>query len=140
MRVLVAHDGSSQASKALDLAIEISGRFGGRLDIVTVIPDLCLASEELSPEECEMVAGSLATEAKGQMRKVSESLGAKGLQAEIVIKTGRPVEGIVEAAKELQADLIVVGSHGKHGAARMFLGSVSSRVAEMATVNTLIVK
>ena len=140
MNVLVAHDGSVQASKALDVAIQISGKFGGKLDIVTVVPDLCLASEELSSEECEMVATSLATEAKGQMKKVAESMGAKGLKAEIVIKNGRPAEGIVEAARELKSELIVVGSHGKHGAAKMFLGSVSSRVAEMADVNTLIVK
>jgi nucleotide-binding universal stress UspA family protein len=122
MNVLVAHDGSVQAAKALDVAIQISGKFGGKLDIVTVVPDLCLASEELSSEECDMVASSLATEAKGQ------------------IKNGRPAEGIVEAAKELKSELIVVGSHGKHGAAKMFLGSVSSRVAEMADVSTLIVK
>lgn len=140
MNVLVAHDGSIQADKALGVAIQISGKFGGRLDIVTVVPDLCLASEELSSEECEMVASSLATEARGQMRKVAESLGAKGLAAQIVIKNGRPAEGIVEAAKELNSELIVVGSHGKHGAAKMFLGSVSSRVAEMADMNTLIVK
>lgn len=140
MNVLVAHDGSTQAAKALDVAIQIAGKFGGRLDIVTVVADLCLASEELSAEECDLVANSLATEAKGQMRKVSESLAAKGLKAEIIIKNGRPAEGIVEAARDLKSELIVVGSHGKHGAARMFLGSVSSRVAEMADVNTLIVK
>lgn len=140
MNVLVAHDGSPHASKALDVAIQIAGKFGGKLDIVTVVPDLCLATEELSSEECDMVANSLNTEARGQMKKVSEALAAKGLKVDIVIKNGRPAEGIVEAARELKAGLVVVGSHGRHGAAKMFLGSVSSRVAEMADVNTLIVK
>nr|WP_243366801.1 universal stress protein [Fundidesulfovibrio soli] len=140
MNVLVAHDGSVQAAKALDVAIRIAGGLGGKVDIVTVVPDLCLATEELSNEDCDLVASSLNTEARGLMKKVSDALASKGIKAEIVIKNGRPAEAIVEAARELKSELIVVGSHGKHGAAKMFLGSVSSRVAGLADVNTLIVK
>jgi len=140
MNVLVAHDGSPQASKALDQGAMIAAKFGGKLDIVTVVPDLCLSSEELSPEDCSLVANSLAVEARGQMKKVSEALAAKGIKAEIIIKNGRPADKIVEAARETQAGLIVVGSVGRHGAAKMFMGSVSSKVAEHAGVNVLIVK
>lgn len=140
MNVLVAHDGSPQAGKALDEAAKIAAKFGGRLDIVTVVPDLCLSSEELSSEDCDMVAASLAAEARGQMRKVSESLAARGVKAEIITKTGRPAEKIAEAAAETKADLVVVGSTGRHGAAKMLLGSVSARVAEHAGANVLIVK
>ncbi len=140
MNVLVAHDGSPEASKALDAAAEIAVKLGGRLDIVTVIPDLCLSSEELTTEECDLVASSLATETKGQMRKVAEALAAKGLSAEIIVKTGRPSAMILEAAGEVKADLIVVGSVGRHGAARMLMGSVSSKVAEHSAVSVLIVK
>lgn len=140
MNVLVAHDGSPQAAKALDEAARIAAKFGGRLDIVTVVPDLCLSSEELSSEDCDTVAASLAAEARGQMRKVSQSLEAKGIKAGIITKTGRPAEMIAEAATETGADLVVVGSTGRHGAARLILGSVSSGVAQYAGVNVLIVK
>ena len=140
MNVLVAHDGSPQASKALDVASQMAAKFGGKLDIVTVVPDLCLSTEELSEEECDLVANSLATEARGQMKKVSEALAAKGIKAEMIIKNGRPAEKIVEAAKDVKADMIVLGSFGKHGAMKMFLGSVSSKVAEYAEANVLIVK
>jgi len=140
MNVLVAHDGSAQSDKALDAAVALVASTGGALRIVSVVPDLCLSTEELSEQECDMVAGSMASEARGRMNKVAKALEDRSVKAEIVIKSGRPAEGIVEAAEEAGAGLIVVGSQGRHGAARLFLGSVSSRVAEMATCNVLIVK
>jgi nucleotide-binding universal stress UspA family protein len=140
MKILVAHDGSPQADKALETAVRMASGLGGTVDVVTVVQDLCLSTEEISLKDCEAVDASLAAEARGRMKKVSDALAAKGVAATMVVKNGRPAEGIVEAAGELGSDLIVVGSHGRHGAARMLLGSVSSRVAALAGVNTLIVK
>ncbi|WP_243310412.1 universal stress protein [Fundidesulfovibrio agrisoli] len=140
MNVLVAHDGSALADKALEAGAKLAAAGGGSLTIVTVVPDLCLSTEELSEQECDVVAGSLAAEARGRMERVSKALEAASVKAGIVIKYGRPAESIVEAAAEAGAGLIVVGSQGKHGAAKLLLGSVSSRVAELAACNVLIVK
>ena len=74
------------------------------------------------------------------MRKVQARLTEKGITAELVVKEGRPADGILDAADEVDADLIIVGSTGKHGALRMLMGSVSSRVAEYSTRSVLIVK
>ena len=74
------------------------------------------------------------------MRKVTARLAAKGIAAELVVKDGRPADAILDAADEVDADLIVIGSTGKHGALRMLMGSVSSRVAEYSTRSVLIVK
>ncbi|GFK93223.1 TRAP-T-associated universal stress protein TeaD [Fundidesulfovibrio magnetotacticus] len=140
MQVLVAHDGSPQAGKALEEAARIASKFSGGITIVTVAPDVCMGSEELSPEECSLVARSLSAEAEARARKAAQSLKAKGIEAQVLVRAGRPPEQIVEAARETGADLIVIGSVGRHGAARLLLGSVSSRVAELADVNVLIVK
>ncbi|WP_243368105.1 universal stress protein [Fundidesulfovibrio soli] len=140
MNVLVAHDGSALADKALEAGADLAAASGGVLTIVTVVPDLCLSTEELSEQECDVVAGSLAAEARGRMAKVSNALDTSSVKAGVVIKYGRPAECIVEAAAEAGAGLIVVGSQGKHGAAKLLLGSVSSRVAELAACNVLIVK
>ena len=140
MKILVAHDGSPKADQALDAAADIAGKFGGSVVIVNVVPDLCLSSEEIGPEGCALVTRSLSDEADGAMRKVKARLAEKGLVAELVIKDGRPADAILDAADEADVDLIVIGSTGKHGALRMLMGSVSSRVAEYSTRSVLIVK
>lgn len=140
MKILVAHDGSTQADKALDVAVGIAGKSGGSVVLVNVVPDLCLASEEIGMETCELVSRSLADEAERSMRKVMARMAEKGVAATLAIKHGRPADAILEVADEIAADLIVIGSTGKHGALRMLLGSVSSRVAEYSTRSVFIVK
>ena len=94
MKILVAHDGSPKADKALETAAEIAGKFGGSLVVVSVVPDLCLSSEEIGAEGCELVSRSLSEEAGGAMRKVKSWLSDKGLAAELLVKEGRPADGI----------------------------------------------
>ena len=138
MRILVAHDGSAQADKALHEASRMAEKLGAEITIMTVAPDLCLT--EVSDSECTLITDSLFSEAEGAMKKVTNQLAAKGLKAGIVIKHGHPAEEILDAAKVIGADLIVVGSHGRHGATRFFLGSVSSKIVEHATCHVLVIK
>lgn len=140
MKILVPHDGSEQSNKALATAGEMVAKMGGVIKVVSVTADLCLSSEELKQDQCDMIESSLAAETRGAMNKVNDFLGKKGMQAEIIVKAGRPAETIVETADELGSDLIVIGSTGKHGARKFFLGSVSEKVAAYAKCNVLIVK
>lgn len=138
MKILVAHDGSEQANKALKEAAAIAGKTGASLSIVSVVPDLCLT--EVSANECKAITESLHSDAKGSMKKVTDEITAKGIKAEVLIKEGHPAEKIIDTAKEIGADMIVVGSHGKHGAKRFLLGSVSSKVVEHAPCHVLVIK
>lgn len=56
------------------------------------------------------------------------------------MEVGHPSERILAAAKEAAADAIVLGSRGLSGIAEFFLGSVSSKIAQYATIPVLIVK
>ena len=138
MKILVAHDGSAQADKALHEASRLAEKLGADITIMTVAPDLCLT--EISDSECQLISQSLFSEAESAMKKVTGELALQGLKAEIVIKDGHPAEKILETATEIGADMIVVGSHGRHGAKRLFLGSVSSKIVEHATCHVLIIK
>jgi len=138
MKILVAHDGSAHADKALQEASEIAEKMGAEITIITVAPDLCLT--EVSDSECKLITESLFSEAENSMKKVTAELAAKGIKAEIVIKDGHPAEKILDTAKEIGADLIVVGSHGRHGAKKFFLGSVSAKIVEHATCHVLVIK
>lgn len=138
MKILVAHDGSAHADKALQEAGRIAAQMGAQITIITVAPDMCLT--EVSDSECQQITESLYSEAEGSMKKVTADLSAKGITADIVIKDGHPAEKIIDTAEEIGADLIVVGSHGRHGAKRFFLGSVSAKVVEHASCNVLVIK
>src|ERR1700722_3731216 len=65
---------------------------------------------------------------------------SKGLEAESILRTGNPYEEIVNAAKQIGADLIVIGSHGYTGLSRLLLGSTADRVLQYAPCPVLVVK
>ncbi len=140
MNILVAHDGSEHSSKALNQAAALAEKFQGSLNILAVVPDLCLSTEEIGPGECELISKTLDAETQGVMNKVIAGLAAKGLSARLIIRQGRTLDQILDTAEEVGADLIVVGSKGRHGAGRFLMGSVSSKVAEYSKRNVLIVK
>lgn len=78
---------------------------------------------------------------KGRSSLVTGQIGAKGLKTETVLRVGKPYEEIVDAAKELGADLIVIGSHGYSGVGRLLLlGSNAERVVRYAPCAVLVVK
>jgi nucleotide-binding universal stress UspA family protein len=64
---------------------------------------------------------------------------AEGIEALPLLLEGFPDEAIVEAARERHVDLVVVGTHGRRGAARLFLGSVAARVTATAPCPVLTV-
>lgn len=140
MNIIVAYDGSPDADKALDEAVRLAGAFGGSLRIVAVAPDLCLSSEEVPAEQCDLAAAALAKDAQASLALAASRLKGADVKAELDLKSGNPAEAIVLAAEEARADLVVIGSRGRRGATRFLLGSVSSRVAEYAPCNVLIVK
>ena len=140
MKILLAHDGSEYAEKALERAAGIVRMTNAQLTVVAVTPDLCFPTAELSMDECDAMAKAFARDTEKVLKKVVDTLAAKGLTATTVIESGHVVDKILETAKSTGADLIVLGSRGRHGATKLFLGSISSKVAEHATCDVLIVK
>jgi universal stress protein A len=70
---------------------------------------------------------------------VAEAAGM-GIQADRAVEAGFPEEAIVQAARDFDADLIVMGTHGRRGVSRMFLGSVAARVVATAPCPVLTVR
>lgn len=140
MNILVAHDGSEHSNKALHEAALLASKFGAHLAILAVVPDLCLSTEEIGPGECEIISRTLDAETQAVMNKVIAGLTAQGLSARLIIRQGRTLDQILDTSEEVDADLVVVGSKGRHGAGRFLMGSVSSKVAEYSKRNVLIVK
>lgn len=140
MKILLAYDGSEFSEKALDRTITIAGKTQAEVDVISVAADLCLPMAELSVDQCRDMTGAVEREAKKALEAASGKLAANSITSRAFVGTGDPVDEILKAAESAGTDLIIVGSRGRSGAKRIFLGSVSAKVAEHAKCDVLIVK
>jgi nucleotide-binding universal stress UspA family protein len=137
-KILVAHDGSKLSDKALKKAVEIAAAFDASVVVLSVIPDLYLT--ELSDMDRERIMTALRDETNLAMEKVRVSLSGKSMDTKTIIRQGSAAEKILETAQKMKTDLLVLGSHGRHGAKKFLLGSVSSKIVDYAKCPVLVMK
>lgn len=122
--LLVATDGSDDATHAIDTAIDIGGRFGTAIHGLYVI--------DSAVTQNQMIDEALQREGERALEILEERVSAEGLDVTTTAKRGNPHEEIGAYAAEEDIDLIVLGSHGKGALERTFLGSVSERTIRTA--------
>jgi nucleotide-binding universal stress UspA family protein len=140
-RILVATDFSEASAPAVELAVELAKSSGAQLLATHVyeepsLPELSFAHVKLY-EEFEH---KIKTEAARRLGEISKRARAAGVETEELLVGGFSDEAIVQAARESKADLIVIGTHGRRGANRFFLGSVAARVIATAPCPVLTVR
>lgn len=138
MKILLAYDGSEASKKALKKALDMAVKEKAELTILTVTEPVCPVS--ITDKECSMLDQSLRNETKNLLETLKAELTKVTLKVKTVVKEGQPAEEIIRYAKENRMDLVVTGSHGRHGAKKFFLGSVSLRVAERAPCSVYIAR
>lgn len=137
--ILVPTDFGDAARHALKLALGLAALNGAKVTILhtTWLPPSAYAAYAEGvfwPTE-EMAKG--ATMELEDTRKKASHVYAN---VEATMVTGEPWEKILEVAKEVGADLIVMGTHGRRGVARAFIGSVAEKVVRLATVPVLVAR
>ena len=130
--IVVGADGSATARRAVEAAADLASLHGGTLHIVSA------SSAEHRPNRSE-VGGYLdpAHPAEPVLASLSDIARERGLDPIIHPASGTPADAVVAVAKEVDADLIVVGNKGMKGALRV-LGSVPNTVAHNAPCSVLI--
>jgi nucleotide-binding universal stress UspA family protein len=132
-RIMLATDGSEYSEGAVRVAIEMSRRHNAKL--------LILSIAIYSPEYASLVPDleEIATEkAQAIVKKTVEQ--AQGTNYEVVVKLANdPYRGIVEAAEEQRADIIVMGRRGRRGLARLMVGDATAKVVGGAPCAVLVV-
>lgn len=135
-RILVATDFSAQARNALEWARSLADAFGAKLVLFHVIDLFSLA--EMG---CVMEGGTDPLPLlREQAHRCMGELKALVPDAETVIREASPRPTIVEAARELNCQLIVMGTHGRSGLAHLLLGSVAEYVVRTSSVPVLTVR
>jgi nucleotide-binding universal stress UspA family protein len=136
-KILMAHDGSKSSNKALKKAFEIAAKFEAVITVISVIPELYLT------ELMEIDRARILETLTGETTLIMENIKASAIDLKPIktlIRQGNPAAEILAAATKIKADLIITGSHGRHGAERFMLGSVSSKIVEYADCSVLVVK
>jgi nucleotide-binding universal stress UspA family protein len=145
-KILVATDGSKTAQKAAAYAVDLSKQLNASILVLSVIDKRSLISQTVPASATEThimepTEDYLRQMAERYATEIVERCDRKGVQSQVVITTGHPVEEIVKRAEKLKADLIVMGSHGRSAMAAAVLGSVAYGVVHKDTkVPVLIVR
>ncbi|MGD9998445.1 MAG: universal stress protein [Ilumatobacteraceae bacterium] len=142
--VVVATDGSETSTGAAAFAHDVLPD-GADIHLVTVVPPRLdpmetstgFAGSLLSDEEADRDFAGGVVEGDAALASTARALGPQPYDQQVLI-ADRPEDAICEAALALDADLIVVGSHGA-GLSTLALGSVSKHVVEHAPCRVLIV-
>lgn len=138
--VLAATDGSKHGNKAVEEAIIIAKRCGACLTIVSSIAADDLVELEDAGLFLKDIAGQMVAAMEKNISELKELALKEGVKAEGFVLSGNPAEAITNTAKENNADLIVVGSHGRTGLDRLLMGSVTERVIGLSSCAVLVVK
>ncbi|NLA38364.1 MAG: universal stress protein [Methanomicrobiales archaeon] len=143
--LLVAVDGSLISRQALEEALGVARAMQASMHAVHVIqtdvyPAMIPGSFEPPDIARQAVLDSLEREADEILADTERQAAAVGIHITLHKRLGHPGAEITALAKELAADLTVVGSHGRGRLDRLFLGSVSSYVVDNARSTVMVVR
>ncbi len=145
-KIIAATDFSEDSDLALGYAEEMARRFGGEIVVLHVDQPLppVIPSPDIGPVMDMSAMTRLAEEqrllAQKELDKVVNRLRDSGLKARSLLKVGAPFLEIIRTADGENADLIVMGTHGRTGLAHVLMGSVAERVVQKASCPVLTVR
>jgi len=131
-RLLLAYDGSDPARRALERVADLAAL--ADVTILTVLPTTFTSLGPVPPPAEDV------DKARGRLGEATELLQSRGVRARGEEALGDPAQQILEETRRREADLVVVGSHGKRFAERILVGSVSSKVVAHARCDVLVVR
>jgi nucleotide-binding universal stress UspA family protein len=138
--IVVGTDGSDTANDAVKEALRLTTLLGGELHIVSAYEPLRGAKVAGSPEaRAEILASTPDSQVDTILGEAAAMARMHGATVTTHALRTSPADALLEVAESVDADLVVVGSRGMHGAKRLVLGSVPNSVSHRARCNVLIV-
>lgn len=137
-RILVATDFSESSRRALELAIQLAQQFGSELTLMHSWepPNYSYAAGLYLPVD---IVSPIETAAAAHLEEATSELKLRMPAAKSLLREGAAWEEVLGAAAQVQADLIVMGTHGRSGLERALLGSVAEKVVRTSLVPVLTV-
>ena len=144
-RILLATDGSKLSDKAVQTAMELTQIFSADLVVVKVVPHYIQTYFEgsfaINDVDVKNIESQWETAAQKTLDEVQALALAKGLHIHTrVVKSDDIAQGLIETAKQLTSELIVMASPGRKGNKRLLLGSETTGVLTHANIPVLVLR
>jgi nucleotide-binding universal stress UspA family protein len=136
-KILVPIDDSELSEQVLGAAMALAHAGGARVVLLRVVADG--ARLEPGGTSADLAVIERETEAMEQ-RALGHLAGAFSGSVQAEVRAGGVVETIVDAARDLMVDLIVMGTHGRHGFTELLTGSTTEQVVAQAPVSVLVMR
>ena len=152
-KILVPLDGSDHSLRALEAAVQIAKKFGGKITLIHVYS--VTVRPVIMPEPTTLTTIGVPVMTPGEVAKIVEAarkagnriledgeqrVRANGVEVDAKLEEGHAIEEIIKLSKEGGYDLIVMGARGINRIKEILLGSVSESVMHHATCPVLVVK
>jgi nucleotide-binding universal stress UspA family protein len=140
-KILVPVDFSEFSAKALDYALAFADQFSARVVLLHVVePAVYPESYLVVPPAFDEMNGNLVKAAEERLARLTLDRIGNRVSAESLVRLGRAYAEIVDTAKRLDVDLIIMGTHGYTGLKHVLLGSTAERVVRHAPCPVLTVR
>ncbi len=135
-KIIVAYDGSEQALKAFNYAVNLAEKEKASLVVVAVAEPMMFQDDV----ETETTIDEEQEKLKAGYDSISKYAVEKNIPIRLELRAGHPADQIINVAEKEKADLIILGHRGKSVIKRWLLGSVSKRVISYAGCSVMIVR
>jgi len=129
-RVLVPLDGSPEAEAILPFILQIAGPLDIDVVLLRVVPAVRESEKSLSGPGADVSA----IDAREYLAPLAVELRGRGVRVEAMVRRGPPAAEIIAAAREVNADLVAMTTHGRTGLRRLAFGSVAELVLRRAAL------
>jgi len=136
--ILAAIDTTDEAKQVLSAAEQLTKDHGATLSLVTVIKSFRQLYGAIDAPNIANLEEDAVNEAHERLNEHAKTLGLT--DDRIFLLRGNPAAEIRDLAKELDAGVIIIGTHGRHGMGLMFLGSTASGVLHGTHCDVLAVR
>lgn len=141
-KILVPVDGSTPSTLGLLEAIKLAKGYGSQLQLVHVVNELIIGAAE-TPMYFESIVESLRLQGKNVLAEAERLVREHALEPSAVLLEsigGRAADRVIEQARQWNAELIVIGTHGRRGLKRLALGSDAELIVRLSPVPVLLVR
>jgi nucleotide-binding universal stress UspA family protein len=142
-RVLHASDFSPASRAAFATAVDMAKDNRAELLLVHVLtPVMPIIADDgyVNPKTWEDIEASTKAAGQRQLAALASKARKAGARVKALLSEGAPHEQIIRLARSKHADVVVLGTHGRTGLAKFFLGSVAGRVVSMSSVPVMTVR
>jgi nucleotide-binding universal stress UspA family protein len=139
-RILVPLDFSGKSRQALDFAVPLAEQYGGKISLIHVVEPVYSYPPPGDAGVAVFPARTAAEASRERLVELARELVPPDLLGRTLVRTGRAYLEIVAAADEMDADLIVIATHGYTGLQHALVGSTAERVVRHAHCPVLTVR